>query len=73
MFHGIYQDPTKYIQVPLQIAAEREITRYYFRQVTLPARLPYLNATAIRSYVLLLGAGLSLMVSHLSCWERNMK
>ena len=32
-FHGSYEDPTLHIQVPLQVAAEREIARYYFRKV----------------------------------------
>ena len=32
-FHGVYQDPTTYVQVPLQVAAEREIARYYFQKV----------------------------------------
>jgi len=33
-FHGSYEDPTLHIQVPLQVAAEREIARRYFQQVT---------------------------------------
>jgi len=32
-FHGTYQDPTLYVQTPLQVAAEREAARYYFQQV----------------------------------------
>ena len=32
-FHGNYQDPTLYVQTPLQVAAEREVARYYFEQV----------------------------------------
>ena len=32
-FHGVFQHPTTYIQAPLQVAAEREIARYYFRKV----------------------------------------
>ncbi len=29
-FHGTYLDPNLEIQIPLQVAAEREITRSYF-------------------------------------------
>lgn len=29
-FHGVFQNPTTYVQVPLQVAAEREIARHYF-------------------------------------------
>ena len=32
-FHGVFQNPTTYVQVPLQVAAEREIARHYFSLV----------------------------------------
>ncbi len=35
VFHGMYENPMAFIQVPLQVAAEREITRYYYQKVTL--------------------------------------
>ena len=31
-FRGNFQDPTFYYNVPLQVATEREITRYYWQQ-----------------------------------------
>ncbi len=32
-FHGKFQDPNTYVQVPLQVAAEREIARSYFASI----------------------------------------
>ncbi len=48
-FKGLYQSPTFWSEVPIQVAAEREIARYNFAQVG-PVLFPSLHTT--RSHAL---------------------
>jgi hypothetical protein len=38
-FRGSFQDPVFFSQVPVQVAVEREIARWYWKQVCRPAAL----------------------------------